>query len=45
MLGAVLGITDKKEAWPQPPLFVPQVRTQGEGVRPCDPDLFFPLLG
>ena len=43
--GAALGITDKMEAWPQTPLFVPQARTQDEGVKPCDSDLFFPLLG
>ena len=42
--GAALGITDKMEAWPQLPLFVPQARTWDEGVRPCDSDLFFPLL-
>ena len=43
--GAALGITDKMEAWPQLPLFVPQAWTRDEGVRPCDSDLFFPLLG
>ena len=43
--GAALGITDKMEARPQLPLFVLQARTQDEGVRPCDSDLFFPLLG
>ena len=43
--GATLGITDKMEAQPQFPLLVPQARTQDEGVRPCDSDLFFPLLG
>ena len=43
--GATLGITDKMEAWPQPPLLSPQARTWDEGVRPCNSDLFFPLLG
>lgn len=43
--GATLGLTDKMEARPQLPLLVPQARTQDEGVRPCDSDLFFPLLG
>ena len=42
--GAVLGITDKMEAWPQPPLLVPQAWTRDEGVRPFNSDLFFPLL-
>ena len=42
--GAVLGITDKMEAWPQFPLLVPQAWTQDKGVRPCDSDLFFFLL-
>ena len=42
--GATLGITDKMEAWPQLPFLVPQAWTQDEGVRPCDSDLFFPLL-
>ena len=27
------------------PLLVPQARTRDEGIRPCDSDLFFPLLG
>ena len=43
--GAALGITDKMEARPQLPLFVLQAWTRDEGVRPCDSDLFFPLLG
>ena len=43
--GAASGITDKMEAWPQLPLLVPQARARDEGVRPCDSDLFFPLLG
>ena len=43
--GAALGITEKMEAWPQLPLLVLQAWTQDEGVRPCDSDLFFPLLG
>ena len=38
---AALGITDKMEARPQLPLFVPQARTRDEGVRPCDSDFFF----
>ena len=42
--GAALGITDKMEARSQLPLFVPQAWTWDEGVRPCDSDLFFPLL-
>ena len=42
--GAALGITDKMEAWPQPPLLIPQAQSQGEGVRPCDSDLFFPFF-
>ena len=45
LLGAALGITDKMEVWPQPPLFVPQAQTRDERVRPCDSDLFFPLHG
>ena len=44
LLGAALGISDKMEARPQPPLFVLQARTWDEGVMPCDSDLFFPLL-
>ena len=43
--GATLGITDKMEAWSQPPLLIPQAWTRDEGVRPCNSDLFFPLLG
>ena len=42
--GAALGITDKMEARPQPPLFVPQAWTRDEGVRLRDSDLFFPFL-
>ena len=45
MSRATLGITDKMEAQPQLPLLVPQAQTWDEGVRPCDSDLFFPLLG
>ena len=45
MLGAALGITDKMEARPQPPLLIPQARSQEEGIRSCDSDLFFPFLG
>ena len=41
MSGATLGITDKMEAWPQPPLLIPQAWTQDEGVSSCDSDLFF----
>jgi len=45
MLGAMLGITDKMEARPQPPLLISQARSQNEGVRACDSDLFFPFFG
>ena len=45
MLGAALGITDKMEAWPQPPLLILQAQSWNEGVRPCDSDLFFPFFG
>ena len=45
MLGAVLGIIDKMEARPQPPLLILQARSQDEGVRSCDSDLFFPFFG
>ena len=34
LLGATLGITDKMEARPQPPLLISQARPQDEGVRP-----------
>ena len=44
LLGAALGITDKMEVWPQPPLFVPRARTRDKEVRLCDSDLFFPFL-
>ena len=44
MSGAMLGITDKMEAQPQPPLLVLQARSQDEGVRFCDSDLFFPFF-
>ena len=40
--GATLGITDKMEAQPQPPLLILQARPRDEGVKPCDSDLFFP---
>ena len=43
--GAVLGITDKMEARPQPPLLILQAQSQDEGVRSCDSDLFFPFFG
>ena len=36
MSGAALGITDKMEARPQPPLLVPQAWTRDEGVRSYD---------
>ena len=42
--GAALGITDKMEARPQPPLLISQARPWDEGVRPCDSDLFFPFF-
>ena len=45
MSEATLGIADKMEARPQLHLFVPQAQTRDEGVRPCDSDLLFPLLG
>ena len=45
MLGATLGITDKMEAWTQPPLLISQARSRDEEVRPCDSDLFFPFFG
>ena len=41
MSGAALGITDKMEAQPQPPLLIPQAWTQDEGVSSCDSDSFF----
>ena len=43
--GAVLGITDKMEPRPQIPFLILQAPTGDEGVRPCNSDLFFPLLG
>ena len=43
--GAALDITDKMEAWRQPPLLISQAQYQDEGVRPCDSDLFFPFFG
>ena len=43
--GAALGITDKMEARPQPPLLSSQALSWDEGVRPCDSDLFFPFFG
>ena len=45
MSGAALGITDKMEALPQPPLLTPQARSQDEGLRFCDSDLFFLFFG
>ena len=42
--GATLGITDKMEAWPQPPLLILQAQSQDEGVGSCDSDLFFPFF-
>ena len=44
MSGVTLGITDKMEARSQLPLFVSQARTQDEGVRLCDSELFFLFL-
>ena len=41
VLGTTLGITDKMEAWPQPPLLISQAQSQDEGVRSCVSDLFF----
>ena len=38
--GATLGITDKMEAQPQPPLLIPQAQSQDEGVRSYDSDFF-----
>ena len=43
--GATLGITDKMEARPQPPLLILQARSRDEGVMFCDSDLFFPFFG
>ena len=43
--GAVLDITDKMEARPQPLLLIPQAQSRVEGVRSCDSDLFFPFFG
>ena len=45
MLGTALGITEKIEAQPQTPLLILQARPRDEGVRPCNSDLSFPLLG
>ena len=45
VLGAALGITDKMEAQPQPPLLILQAWSRDEGVRAYDSDLFFPFLG
>ena len=44
MSGAALGITDKMEARPQPPLLILQAWSWDEGVRSCDSDLFLPFL-
>ena len=44
MLGAALGITDKLEAWPQPPLLIPQAQTQDEGVSSVILTCFFLFL-
>ena len=41
MSGAMLGITDKMEAWPQILLLIPQARSWDERVSFCDSDLFF----
>ena len=45
MLGAALGITDKMEAWPQPPLLIPQAQSWDYVVMSCDFDLFLPFFG
>ena len=45
MSGAMLGSTDKMEAWPQTPLLIPQARSWDEGVSSCDSDLFLPFFG
>ena len=45
MSEATLGITDKMEARPQPPLLIPQARSRDEGIRSCDSDLFFLFFG
>ena len=42
--GATLGIVNKMEARPQPPLLILQARSWDEGVRSCDSDLFFPFF-
>ena len=44
MSGATLDITDKMEAWPQPPLLIPQARSWDKRVKFCDLDLFFPFF-
>ena len=44
-MGAVLVITDKMEARPQPHLLILQAWPWDEEVRPCDSDLFFPFFG
>ena len=44
MLAAMLGIIDKMEAWPQPPLLTLQAQSWDEGVRFYDSDLFFPFF-
>ena len=41
MSGATLSITEKMEAWPQPPLLISQAGSWDEGVRPCDSDCSF----
>ena len=38
---AALGITDKMEERPQPPLLIPQARSRDEGFRFCDSDCSF----
>ena len=45
MLEATLGITDTLEARLQSPLLISQARSRDQGVRPCNSDLSFPLLG
>ena len=41
--GAALGIADKVEARPQPPLLISQAWSQDEGVSSCDSDFFLPF--
>ena len=43
--GAALGITDRMEARPQPPVLISQAQSQDERVSFCDSDLFLPFFG